>query len=225
MKSADKNSAELCGLKPGKGFKRAFEPFTLSFPTDSADKMQTVRFTQVVARSGQPEPHTLWVALEQDRELQSALKQHRVMTVHQETTGHENDYGEVGYTGDLRSTLLIFPKSLKTFEGRRVIGVKYDALKPTPAAKPASPPAPKPRVETPKQKPPAPKPSPLRVFRPEEHEEPAAVKRKTPSVSLPDATRLAAAIRQAMKQLQSGKAVAAYQTLEKSIAPNSSTES
>jgi hypothetical protein len=53
--------------------------------------MKTVRFSGVVARCGQPEAYTLWTAPESKREFQTSLKQHRVMTVHQDGQGIELD--------------------------------------------------------------------------------------------------------------------------------------
>ncbi|HEV7867191.1 MAG TPA: hypothetical protein VGO90_05885 [Chthoniobacteraceae bacterium] len=209
--------------------------------------MKTIRFSQVVAQSGQPEPYTLWSAPEKDQDFQAALKQQRVMTVHQETVGAKKDYGEVGFSGDHQSTLLIFPKSLKAFAEQRVIGVKYDLLAPAPevktrspkAAKTAAPKAaekalPKPPALKPLEE--APKPAavpfgPLRVFRAEEAARPKVnppakvpAERREPTpkapVHEPDSEaleRLTREVQRAMKQLQSGKAVAAYQTLEKAL--------
>src|SRR5687767_9185240 len=57
------------------------------------------------------------------------------MTVHQETVGSRKDYGTVGYTRDKQGQVLLFPKSLAPFEGRKVLGVKYDLLE-APAAGP-----------------------------------------------------------------------------------------
>jgi hypothetical protein len=92
------------------------------------ERLKTVRFTKVVAEAGHPQVVTLWVPPEKDHSFQHALKQHRVMTVHQENVGTRADFGEIGYTAGDRSALLIFPKSLKAFEGARVIGVKYDKI-------------------------------------------------------------------------------------------------
>lgn len=91
--------------------------------------MKTVRFTQVVEAAGRPEPYTLWMEPKDDPVFQRALKAHRVLSVHQETVGTKADYGEVGFNG-VKGELLIFPKSLRRFAGRRVVGVKYDLLQP-----------------------------------------------------------------------------------------------
>lgn len=189
--------------------------------------MKTVRFSQVIARSGQPEIHTLWTAAEDDREFQTALKEHRVLTVHQETVGSRKDYGEVGFTQDRTGNFLIFPKSLKTFEGRRVVGVKYDLIEPekkpmgrkavkTAAAKPAKKAAEKPR------KPVTPAAPALRIFRPDDADEKSAAPGKAaatrPAKSALTNTPLAKEVRRAMQLLKNGKAIAAYQTLEKALA-------
>ena len=90
--------------------------------------MKTARFATIVERCGPPALHVLWQAPERDTTLQSALKNNRVMTVHQETRGTKKDYGVVGFTGDAQAQLLIFPKSLQRFAGTRVVGISYDLL-------------------------------------------------------------------------------------------------
>jgi hypothetical protein len=114
---------------------------------------KSIRFSQIVEKVGRPETYTLWAKPEQDRVFSSLLKRNRVMTVHQETVGSKADYGEVGYTHDLHSSLLVFPKSLKRFEGKRIIGIKYDELKEASVAEPAREPKQKP-AKSPKILPP-----------------------------------------------------------------------
>lgn len=97
---------------------------------------ETIRFSRVVEESGQPETYTLWVKPNQDKAFSTLLRQNRVMTVHQETVGPKADYGLVGYTEDRHRSLLVFPKSLKSFEGKRIIGIKYDELKGAASADP-----------------------------------------------------------------------------------------
>ncbi len=119
---------------------------------------KSIRFSQVVEKAGRPESYTLWAKPDQDKVFASLLKQNRVMTVHQETVGSKADYGEIGYIHDLQSTLLVFPKSLKRFEGRRIIGIKYDELEETsatePERKPKQEPARSPKKAAPPKKPP-----------------------------------------------------------------------
>lgn len=106
----------------------------------SPSVMKTVRFAQVVAKAGQPEPYTLWTDPGKDADFKTALKENRVLTVHEENVGTKKDYGTVGFTRQKwrqgKGSLLVFPKSLKSFEARRVIGINYDLLE---SAKPAKP--------------------------------------------------------------------------------------
>jgi hypothetical protein len=90
--------------------------------------MKTVRFTQVVASCGAPGVHLTWVAPEQDPTLKAALKQNRVMTVHQNIRGTTRDYGTIGLLKTPHAQLLVFPRSLKRFADRRVVGIDYSLL-------------------------------------------------------------------------------------------------
>lgn len=187
--------------------------------------MKTVRFTKIVEKLGTPEPYTLWLPPEKDRDFQAAIKAHRVMTVHQENTGNATDFGEIGFAKDVQGSFLLFPKSLKRYEGRRVVGVKYDLLKETPAELPT--PEPKkpakrkthaePEPKSAAREKPALSPAtsakfePLRVF---EAEKPKA---QPKSIKPPALNELTREVRKAMKKLEQGNPVAAYQILEKSI--------
>ncbi len=91
---------------------------------------KTVRFTQVVKRSGEPQVHTLWVAPDKDAKLQRAEKAHRVMTIHASERGGKAHVGAIGFDpkADYPGQFLIFPKSLKPFAGARVVGIKFDLV-------------------------------------------------------------------------------------------------
>jgi len=91
-------------------------------------KTKTVRFSEVVEQAGKPEPYTLWQKPAADRHLQSALKNHRVMTIQQSESGSE--FGMVGFKQAKNASYLIFPKSLKRYENNRVVGLKWDLVKP-----------------------------------------------------------------------------------------------
>lgn len=107
--------------------------------------MKAVRFAQVVARSGRPHVHTLWIAPGKDAELARALKAQRVMTVR--SPRGKTDVGEIGFApktarDDAPFQLLIFPKSLARFADARVVGIKFDLVaQPKLVAATASPPA------------------------------------------------------------------------------------
>jgi hypothetical protein len=237
---------------------------------------KTVRFTQVVERSGEPQVHTLWLPPDKDPELQRAQKAHRVMTVEAGASGGKADVGRVGFDPDSSrpAQFLIFPKSLKLFEDARVVGIKFDLvsqpkLAPVDPAKLArsttgrrgsakgytAPPVPLktiPATPPPEHKPigretqsvespPAPEVAPSRKARSDNAENKSAdaapnssarAKRSkapahkqvpariTPATHTPKSTSdsaLIPEIRAAMKELERGKAVAAYQRLERAL--------
>jgi hypothetical protein len=90
-------------------------------------KVKTVRFADVVEKSGKPEPYTLWQKPAADRHFQSALKNHRVMTIQQTDSGTE--FGVVGFKQSKTASYLLFPQSLKRFENKRVVGINWDLVK------------------------------------------------------------------------------------------------
>jgi len=90
-------------------------------------KTKTARFAQVVEKAGKPEVYTLWQKPAQDRHLQSEIKNNRVMTIQKGETGSE--FGIVGFKEKKGASYLIFPKSLKRFENRRIVGINWDLVK------------------------------------------------------------------------------------------------
>jgi hypothetical protein len=90
--------------------------------------MKTARFSDVVAKSGRPEVHLTWTTPASDPVLQHAVREHRVMTVHQHLRGAKKDFATVGLEPGPEAQYLVFPKSLRTFDGRRVVGIRYDLL-------------------------------------------------------------------------------------------------
>jgi hypothetical protein len=90
-------------------------------------KVKTVRFRMIVEKSGAPEVYTLWQKPKADRNFQSLLKNNRVMTVRPTESG--TDFGEVGFHQKPGARLLAFPKSLKRFEGKRIIGIDWSLVK------------------------------------------------------------------------------------------------
>lgn len=87
--------------------------------------MRTVRFSKVVERSGTPEIFLLLSA--RDRRFQKALKARRIMTLRR-PGGAKPGHGQVGYDPEWRGQILLFPKSLKAFEGARIVGIHYDLV-------------------------------------------------------------------------------------------------
>ena len=87
-------------------------------------KVKTARFRVVVEKCGRPEIYLLWQKPKADRHFQSLLKNHRVMTVRATESG--TDFGEIGFHEKKGARYLAFPKSLKRFENKRIVGVKWD---------------------------------------------------------------------------------------------------
>ena len=89
-------------------------------------KVKTARFTDVVETCGMPEVYTLWQKPAQDRHFQSQIKNNRVMTIQKSEGG--NEFGIVGFKGNKGASYLVFPKSLKRFENKRIVGIKWDLV-------------------------------------------------------------------------------------------------
>lgn len=89
-------------------------------------KVKTVRFTEVIEKAGHPETYTLWQKPTGDRHLQSQIKNNRVMTIKRSESGTE--FGIVAFKQAKGANYLVFPKSLKRFESRRVVGINWDLL-------------------------------------------------------------------------------------------------
>ena len=89
---------------------------------------ETVRFTEVVKVAGTPEIYLPLADPKDDRNFMRAVKDQQVLSLKQEPTGIKKDFGTVGFVREKFVSYLIFPKSLARFEGRRVIGIKYDTL-------------------------------------------------------------------------------------------------
>jgi len=90
-------------------------------------KTKTKRFADVVAAAGRPEVYTLWQKPRQDRHLQSEIKNNRVMAIQKSEAGSE--FGMVGFKEKKGASYLIFPKSLKRFENKRIVGINWDLVK------------------------------------------------------------------------------------------------
>jgi hypothetical protein len=91
-------------------------------------KTGTVRFAKVVEAAGRPEVVSLWTKPERDKSFMTAVRQNRVMTVKQETAGSAKDFGIVGFLRQKTVSYLVFPKPLKAFQDRRIVGIKYDLI-------------------------------------------------------------------------------------------------
>ncbi|MEO6002972.1 MAG: hypothetical protein ABIZ04_13410 [Opitutus sp.] len=201
--------------------------------------MKTARFADVVKAGGAPETYLLWVPAADDKTFQRAVKEHRIMTVHQELRGAKRDYGLVGFHEEPNAQWLMFPKSVKRFEDRRVVGINYDLLaksdRPAPSAakkkpeskkvKPERAPVPiAPRREPSKivefERPAPPEPAatpPPKSAARSERVPPREPERKQMTAPVASAAlvpaRFVSELEKAMKQLKAGKTVAAYERL------------
>ena len=88
----------------------------------------TARFAAVVQQAGAPEQVIPWKDPARDPKFQRAVRENRVMTVTLPTVGTKKDFGVVGFEREKNAAFLIFPKSLKKFEDKKIVGIKYDLL-------------------------------------------------------------------------------------------------
>jgi hypothetical protein len=194
--------------------------------------MATIRFSRLVELAGKPTVHLLWIDPTKDKTLQKAISDHRVLTVHQRPVDAKSDYGTVGFQEGVSGQILIFPKSLKQFAEKRVIGVKYGLLewptvpvsqqvrktKQVQEAKPAQRSS-KSKRQKAKTKLPIRKAEPPAV---EEIGTGRVVKFPTPAGddeigSSPDVETIKSQVRQAMKFLEEGKQVATFNLLKRIV--------
>jgi hypothetical protein len=89
-------------------------------------KVKTSRFRAVIEKCGQPQVYTLWQKPKTDRPFQSLLKNNRVMTIRPSESG--TDFGVVGFSEGKGARYLAFSKSLKRFEGERIVGIDWNLV-------------------------------------------------------------------------------------------------
>jgi hypothetical protein len=99
-------------------------------------KDRTIRFDTLVQKSGSPETATLWLEPEKDREFMRAVKNNRVLTVHQENVGTKKDFGVIGFFKEKNAAFLVFPKKLSMAAGTKVNGIKYEKISTKPPRNP-----------------------------------------------------------------------------------------
>ena len=90
-------------------------------------KTKTIRFSQIVEEYGQPNVYTLWEKPAADRRFQAQLKNNRVMTVQESESG--TDFGIIGFKERKRARYLVFPKSLRQFADKRIIGIDWARIR------------------------------------------------------------------------------------------------
>ena len=86
-------------------------------------KIKTARFSQIIEKCGKPQVYTLWQKPSADRHFQVQIKNTRLMTILKSESG--TDFGIVGFKESKEARYLIFPKSLKRFAEKRLIGIDW----------------------------------------------------------------------------------------------------
>ncbi|HEV8417609.1 MAG TPA: hypothetical protein VGQ43_02575 [Candidatus Udaeobacter sp.] len=89
--------------------------------------IKTTRFSRIVEKCGKPQVYTLWQKPSADRHLQAQIKKSRVMTILKSERG--TDFGIVGFKESREARYLIFPKSLKGFAEKRIIGMDWTLVR------------------------------------------------------------------------------------------------
>jgi hypothetical protein len=182
--------------------------------------MKTVRFPKVVQKCGKPEVYLLMT--ETDPDFHKALHADKIMSLSDDSHGAVTEYGTVGYDKKRKGQILLFPKTFKSFEDTKVVGIKYDLFaeektdEPTPEkrTKPKEHPknakarlATKPVSRTSKKAEKAPTAEVIHFPKSEKDDE-----EEDESV-----TELKGCARQAMRALEKNNSVAAYNLLKRMI--------
>jgi len=89
--------------------------------------IKTTRFSRIVEKCGKPQVYTLWQKPSADRHLQAQIKKSRVMTILKSESG--TDFGIVGFKESREARYLVFPKSLKRFAEKRIIGMDWTLVR------------------------------------------------------------------------------------------------
>jgi len=89
-------------------------------------EVKTARFADVVEKCGQPEVYTLWQKPAADRKFQTLSKNSRVMTIQPSESG--TDFGIAEYCERPGARYLVFPKSLKRFADKRIVGINWELI-------------------------------------------------------------------------------------------------
>jgi hypothetical protein len=89
-------------------------------------QVKTARFAAVVEKCGKPDVYTLWQKPETDRKFQTLLKNSRIMTIQPSERGTE--FGVADYCVRPGARYLAFPKSLKRFADKRIVGINWSLV-------------------------------------------------------------------------------------------------
>ncbi|HMF81480.1 MAG TPA: hypothetical protein VK562_08790 [Candidatus Acidoferrum sp.] len=81
----------------------------------------------MVEKCGKPQVYTLWQKPAADRHLRAQIKRNRVVTILKSESG--TDFGMVGFKQRNGATYLVFPKSLKRFADKRIVGIDWSLVR------------------------------------------------------------------------------------------------
>ena len=90
-------------------------------------KVKTARFSEVVEKCGRPHVYTLWQKPLADRHFQAQIKNTRVMTIQKSESG--TDFGIAGFKEAKGASYLVFPKSLRRFTDKRIVGLDWSLIR------------------------------------------------------------------------------------------------
>jgi hypothetical protein len=90
-------------------------------------KVKTARVAQVVEKCGKPHVYTLWQKPSADRRLQAQIKNNRVMTIQKSESG--THFGIAGFKEEKGASYLVFPKSLRRFADKRIVGIDWALIR------------------------------------------------------------------------------------------------
>lgn len=165
---------------------------------------------------GKPETYLLLMDPGKDRTFQAAVKTQRVMTLFQEAVGTKTDRSEIGFQPGRGRQFLIFPKSLKAFAGRSIVGIKYNLIGSREVPKHEQAKVPRPPKKA--------KPKPAPKLRKAETEPPPNVvafrrsaENEEEDEEDEEISALKGQVRHAMAVLEEGKHVAAFNLLKRIV--------
>jgi len=99
---------------------------------------KTIRFTELVKRSGKPQTVALWTKPKDNPSFMKAVHDNRVLTVIQKPTGNQKDFGLIGLVQEQFALFMVFPKPLPKASEARVLGINYELVDEAAAGHPNS---------------------------------------------------------------------------------------
>lgn len=89
---------------------------------------KTIRFTELVKKSGKPQTVALWTKPKDNPSFLKAVRENRVLTVIQKPTGTQKDFAVIGFAQERFALYMVFPKSLPKVSDSHVVGINYQLV-------------------------------------------------------------------------------------------------